>query len=107
MIHGLIRPCRSGSCTWGRRMMETLTPLAATSAAASSDAARGKSLEATLGASSLARAPGGTLGVRGPRGHEGGRVGAGEDRAERRDAPPIGFAIRHEVREVVVEGEVD
>jgi hypothetical protein len=40
-----------------------LTPFAATSAVASSEAARGKSLEVILGASSVAGSPGATLAI--------------------------------------------
>ncbi len=47
------------------------------------------------------------LGDGSPGGHDQGSVGARENRAERLDDASIGFAIRRELREVVVKGEVD
>ena len=60
-----------------------------------------------MGASSVAGSTGRDLGDRGPGGHDQWPAGARKHRAERLDDASIGFAIRRELREVVVEREVD
>jgi len=55
----------------------------------------------------LGRLTGYGVGYRGPGGHNQGPAGAGQNRSERFDHTAIVLTVRHEFREVMVEGQVD
>src|SRR3984957_16357069 len=103
-----MRPCRSGSWTWGRRTTDALTPcVEAAAAAASSDAARGNSLEVIAGASSVAGVPGGTLAIAVPEVTIKGRCEPARTEPSASTTRRSVSQFACELREVMVESEVD